>query len=338
MADGQTTKKSAGSGYKRFEKNIYREYRSAHSVRFKVEVYPLLAETRTFDRADELAGQDWARAERVLLLRRKRDRTVAPGTTERKIAGATTAGPSIQVPSGTRPEFIPVSAILDNYETSCLPLLSTANSRSSAKSRLKRLRASFGGLTMGELTAERLTVWRKRRFAGLDGVGRSAWRLRPSSGEAVPTKDQRRRRAQAARNGSSKTRAHPADGVAQDSADLLHGPSSQSVRHEMRLFRTACNRFFQDEAWKAERAWLAFHPLMTAELPPASAPRERRLSEEEQQRLLVNCHSPTARAAIRFALANILRRTEVVSPKRSDELQTVLACRTRDCTIPGERP
>jgi hypothetical protein len=187
MADssGRKTPKS-GSRYKCIEKNIYREYRGADSVRFKVVVYPLKAETQTVDRADERDGEDWAREERARLIKSKR--THGP---QSKIHGPRPLVADLEqtppTPASASPNTVRVAEILTHYETHCLPLLSTANSRAAEMSRLRKLFLGFGTLTLGGLTKAKLTEWKEGRFAGLYGGARSAWRERAHDDGAVLT-------------------------------------------------------------------------------------------------------------------------------------------------------
>lgn len=314
------TKAKSGSGYSRVETNIYREVRSDAAVRFRVSVYPLKPVTKTCDLAGEADGLDWARGVRLELLRRKRSPSgsradQSPVYTPNESARQAAPPSAVGKPSNgsLSPEAVTVDAILTWYEKHGIPLLSTAGSRSTESSRVRKLRAVFGPRTLEDLTEVELEAWIQRRLRGEGGGARSAWRNERHRDTRVLTKDQRRRlRASIARGDESaandlRPAANPVNAVSK-----VTSPSTQTVRHELRVLRSACKSFFRGGQWAKTRGWLAATPLMTIALPAGAQPRQRRISADEEQRLLKACHSPVARFAIRFALSETCRRSELV--------------------------
>jgi hypothetical protein len=119
-------------------------------------------------------------------------------------------------------------------------------------------------------------------------------------------------------NGSHSPEAVTVDTILTNAVSKVMAPSTQKVRHELRVLRSACKSNFRAGQWAKTRGWLAATPLMTIALPAGAQPRQRRISAGEEQRLLEACHSPVARFAIRFALSETCRRSELVSLRWED--------------------
>ncbi|MCX7231852.1 MAG: hypothetical protein NTW15_23115 [Burkholderiales bacterium] len=274
------TKAKSGSGYSRVETNIYREVRSDAAVRFRVSVYPLKPVTKTCDLADEADGLDWAQGVRLELLRQKRSLSgsradQSPVYTPNESARQPAPPSAVEKTSNgsLSPEAVTVDAILTWYEKHGIPLLSTAGSRSAESSRVRKLREVFGPRTLEDLTEVEIEAWIQRRLRGEGGGARSAWRNERHRDTRVLTKDQRRRlRASIARGDASAAKdlrpaANPVNAVSK-----VTSPSTQTVRHELRVLRSACKSFFRAGQWAKARGWLAATPLMTMPFPQARSP------------------------------------------------------------------
>ena len=299
--------------YKKAEKNIYREYRSDSSVRFKVCVYPFPASTRTFDRSEEGAGLLWAEEERLRL----KQEHAGGGRRATEPATEVVVAP---LPSAEEaPEELKVDVALDFYEQNRLPFLAST-SPAATRSRLRLLRRTLGNLTLAQLTAERLKQWQTERFAGKFGIGRSASRSAPLVDGPFRTKDQRyreQRSSERLRDESERSSVRRAV-RANCEGTRVAGPSSQTVRHELVLLRASLNLFFNSPEWQKHQHWLLGHPAMKMQLPSKEEPRSRRVSLDEEARLMNNCYSEVARYAVQFALTETCRRGALLSLRWED--------------------
>lgn len=303
MPTKATARRTAGNGYKRVEKHIYAERRSAGSVRFTVQVTGQPKSHRTFDLADEKgAGLAWARQERLRLLGLLPVDEPVPAP-RRDAPALALAGQHRG--AGNGPGQVRVDEVLSHYEEHGLPKLSPT-SRSPQLSRLNKLRAAFGPSTLADLTEERLEAWKAERARGVQGGARSTWRKNPGCGSPVLTKDQRRRRR-------LRGAGHSAVSTAEQGR-----PASQTVRHELRLLRSAFQLWFASEPWRGHRAWLGAQPVMTMTLPPAAEPRSQRISDADAERICAHSRSKVAKAAFRFSRLQTLRRAETVSLRWED--------------------
>jgi integrase len=113
------------------------------------------------------------------------------------------------------------------------------------------------------------------------------------------------------------------------------------VRHELKLLRQALKAYAvrEDETREQLAAYVQLHPIMTVKLPEPSAPRTRRINDEEFKKVLRKIKCAKKRAAVLLGLYTTLRRAEILSLRAEDirwDLKTVLL---RARTVPDpERP
>ncbi len=193
---------------------------------------------------------------------------------------------------------IPVATMLREYGSNVLP---TKASHEQELGRLNRLISYFKGRALGDITAEHIETYIQQRLTGALGSGRGH-----PSGTSYLVKNQRK---------ATRTR-HKEQQATSTEARL---PSSQSVRHEINLLRRAIKHAVIARKIPGQAAsGLAFHPIMTCELPEKASPRTRRFSDDELHALLNAFESVTARTAAIFAACTSLRRSEVVSLRWED--------------------
>lgn len=295
--------KKSRTSYQRLERNIYVDRRNG-AFRFRVAVYPLPTETRTFDR--EADGRVWALRTRAELTERKHCLAHAPTPQP----SAVPAGPLVMASEPAQPvgrlpgpPDVRLNAVFDHYETKALPLMADP---SEANSRLRKLRVWFGDKLLAELTQKFLDDWVEARLSGRLGSGRQPAQ-RCADEERRLTKDQRRRRRL---KGTIKEA---------ERAPEIHPVSSQTARHELRYLRQAVRRYFADKELTEQHAgWLLGCPLMTMTLPAPSEARDRRLSDAEFTLILRAMESRQAQYVVLLALATGLRRSEIVSLRWED--------------------
>lgn len=262
------------------ERNIYFEVRG-DAVRLSVEVHPLKPSKATFNLNEYEKGVMWARRERVALL-------------EQKAASKAPVAPAAPViDTGTSPTHLLIKDVLDNYHVNELSKLSGA---ASDRSRLKRLEAWFGYLTLGELRYRVLDKWMADRKAGLLGSGRSS--------DRELTKHERHKLKAA--------------GKAVKPLPVVP-PSQQTIRHEIILMRRALMAYFREhELLQEHGAWLHSQYIMQIPLPKQADPRDVRVEEDDLAALFKEVEDPAQRAYIGLAIMTTLRRGEMCSLEWED--------------------
>lgn len=294
--------KKSRTSYQRLERNIYVDRRNG-TFRFRVAVYPLPTETRTFDR--EADGRVWALRTRADLTERKYS-AAAPTPQAGAVPAkhfVTASEPAQSVSRLPGPADIRLNAVFDHYETEALPVMADP---SEAKSRLRKLRVWFGDKLLVELTQKFLDGWVTARLSGRLGSGRPP--VHRGADEAPRlTKDQRRR---SRRKGGNMESGKPLE---------IHPVSTQTARHELRYLKQAVRRYFVDnELMEQHAGWFLGCPLMTMPLPVPSEPRDRRISDAEFTRILRAMESRQAQYVVLLALSTGLRRSEIVSLRWED--------------------
>jgi len=262
------------------ERNIYVEGRSG-SLRFTVEVSPFPKDHLTVDLDQYDKGLNWARRRRVELLEQKSSRKPEQPP----------SGPVIE--PGWHPSSICISDVLENYRIRELPKLAGA---ASDKSRLKRLEEWFGCYTLGQLSYDVLETWKDERQAGKLGSGRVS--------DPTLTKQQRYKLRRA---------GQPLPPT------VIKPVASQTVRHELVLFRRALTAYFRAHSlMHLHGAWLASQHIMDMPLPEKSDAREVRVDDDGLAALVRELDDPQLQAFVRLAVMTTLRRSEVCSLRWED--------------------
>lgn len=188
---------------------------------------------------------------------------------------------NIEASSDAHLESIKVSSILESYLAHDVPNLSGHKVEAS---RVGRLMLWFGKLTIGDVDECAIANWRSKREKGILGPGRDPERMLDANGEFKSVV-----------------------------------PSSQTIRHEMAVFRRAVKAYFRrNVGLKRTKGWLADHDLFSSELPQSASPRKRRLSDKEVSSIFNRLPSKLMKVAVAIALTTSLRRSEVVSLKWED--------------------
>lgn len=272
----------------KFEKNIYVENR-CDAFRFVVKVKGL-SDTSTFSSVEQ--GVPWARRRRVELFEE-----AAGGVKSKKSSVSNKT--SHESKASIRPECLPLTSIFDSYVEHDLPKLSGKDAEAS---RIRRLKTWFGQYNLGEIDNHKIEEWQSKRQLGLYGSGRNQDRGR--HGHLFQTKQQRY---------LSKQSGHSFP------VERLASPSTQTIRHELAVFRRAVKAYFKRKPeLKKCKSWIFDHDLFTLELPQAATPRRRRLSDEEIIAIFNKLPSLLMKTAVSIALLTSLRRSEIVSLRWED--------------------
>lgn len=285
------------------EKHIYVEKRSG-AYRFQVKVHPL-SDSGTF--STEAEGLRWGRKRRIELLDERDGLVKASQPSE-----AVLQHPAVSIlPSSPIAALadVKLSDVFDWFEKNELPRLA---GKATEASRLALLRKCFGELTIAQIDDAVLTKWQYDRFSGKYGTGRAPNRtvaMTVQNGKEVLTKHQRyyrtHREVKEARVNGPTVSVYPI--------------SSQTVRHELVLFRRAVTKYLKKKKLWADLGalWLV-HDLMEWELPGAANARKRRITDEELLAIISHIDDMVLKAAILFAVLTSLRRGEIVSLKWED--------------------
>jgi integrase len=285
--------------------------RTPGSVRARVRVHPFPAATRTMPDAD--SAYIWALGERKRL-REVHAHLKAAGrlppaqltltaakdlgllelifpTAEGKPIGRASPGDAVRL-----------FEVLDSY------LANEARGHATNyTSRARWLKTFFGDVPLSQITQPALEDYKAERASGRLGRGRSKTPAYASKAAA----DQANRKR---RNAGIPV-------VAKTPPASPERPSSQSIRHEIQLLRQALKAWVQrgDEARRLTYTpYVNAHPIMTVALPAKAAARDRRISEQENQRILARMHNPLTRLAIEVTRLSTLRRAEVLSLRKED--------------------
>jgi integrase len=212
---------------------------------------------------------------------------------ERKSAGKLPEVPTTPLaPVEGKPAAIKVGDVLQNYLERELPKLSGA---SSDKSRLKKLDAWFGHLTLGQLNYDVLETWKEKRLSGILGSGRV---FNPSM-----SKHERYRLKKAGK------------AVIHNIAPV----KTQTVRHELVVLRRALKAYFRAHTLMHDHgSWLHSQHVMQMVLPEKSEPRDIRVDDTALTALVKELNSPILDSFVRFAVMTTLRRSEVCSLRWDD--------------------
>lgn len=286
------------------EKHIYVEVRSG-AFRFQVKVHPL-KDSATF--STEKEGTIWARRRKLEFLE-ARDGVAKAVYPSAFVHLSPVGHPSpVGYPSPVgiafanslaSPANIKLSDVFDWFEKDELPKLAGKDTEAS---RLALLRKCFGERTIGELDKQVLSKWENDRLAGKYGSGRAPNRtaaMTARNDEQPLTKHQRYyRKNSKAKNPRTKLPKQP-----------IYPVSTQSVRHELVLFRRAVTKYLKNEnLWPTWGGWWGSQELMQRELPKAADPRSRRVTDEELVEIFSTTENKTVKAAILFAVLTSLRR------------------------------
>lgn len=288
--------------YYKLEKHIYVEERCG-SFRFQVKVHPLNDSATVSTKA---AGLSWARNRRIELLNERDGIAKASHPSEvgpQAVVTWESSGPIAALAN------INLSDVFDWFEQEELPKLA---GKSTEASRLALLRKCFSERTIDQLDEAVLEKWKNDRLSGKYGSGRAPNRAVAMMGEdseKTLTKHQRYYRKNAK---VKKPRTTLPD-------KPLYPVSSQSVRHELVLFRRAVTKYLKSKKlWSKLGAWWEAQDLMQMELPKSAEPRSRRVSDEELVAVFSLIEDQVLKAAILFAVLTSLRRGEIVSLKWED--------------------
>lgn len=291
--------------YYRLEKHIYVEKRSG-AFRFQVKVHPL-SDSGTF--STECEGLRWGRKRRIELLD-ERDGLVNASQPSQAVAqhAPVSIQPSSPIAALAK---IKLSDVFDWFEKEELPELA---GKATEASRLALLRRCFGELTIVQIDKAVLKKWQNDRLAGKFGTGRAPNRTLAMTAQddkkEVLTKHQRFYRKHAEVKNPR---------VDRETEVTIYPVSSQSVRHELVLFRRAVTKYLKSkELWSQLGAWWQTQALMEWDLPKSAEPRKRRVSNDEILAIFGHIDDIVLKAAILFAVQTSLRRGEIVSLKWED--------------------
>ena len=269
--------------------------RRGKAWRARVRIYNGPTVTRTFD--THLEAKEWAVITHGRLL--AEHRTSHAAQDREPLTEPLRVGQTDTPPAPLDPFFnIPVETMLREYSINVLP---SKASHTQELSRLKRLIGYFQDKTLGGISDEDIENYIQQRLNGTLGIGRGHL-----AGTSYLAKNQRKpKRTLRKEQNNEACEGRP--------------PSTQSVRHEISLLRRAIKyavvlRKIPTQA----AAGLAYHPIMTCELPDKAPPRTRRFSDRELHKLLDAFQSVAARTASIFAACTSLRRSEVVSLRWDD--------------------